>query len=179
MVAEVQKSSALLHRGFYPLTCVVSPNIALFGAPTNRELSVHFVSIGHLWQLVGTVASWFCIPAGMPRVITVASLILLSIVMGWCLWETIFRSAVNVENADPHESTPTCVHIFMLLVFALTYLGFLIFSISFIDANMPLDNRILSPIFVFGFLLISIVYIKRWREIWKHWFLALSSSCPW
>jgi 4-amino-4-deoxy-L-arabinose transferase-like glycosyltransferase len=164
--------------GFIPLFVWLARNIALFGAPTNRELSVHFVSMNHLWQLVGTVASWFFIPTDMPGVIKVTFLTLLSFSLGWCLWGMIFRSTANAESVNNDQSSPTRIHILILIIYALTYLGFLLFSISFIDANTPLDDRILSPILVFGFLLISIVYIRRWRWIWKSWISRLVFVLP-
>jgi hypothetical protein len=43
---------------------------------------------------------------------------------------------------------------FLLAIFILTYLAFLVVSISFFDAVTPLDHRILSPVFVSGALLV-------------------------
>ncbi len=52
---------------------------------------------------------------------------------------------VNQPNKEVQKIHP---YIQLLGILILTYGAFLLFSISFLDANTPLDDRILSPIFI-------------------------------
>jgi hypothetical protein len=45
----------------------------------------------------------------------------------------------------------------LLTIFIFVYIGFLTFSISFIDAYTPLDYRILYPVYIFGILFILLI----------------------
>ena len=64
------------------------------------------------------------------------------------------------------------------VTYVITYLLLLFVSISLIDARTPLDTRILSPVYVFGIILVisvahKISVLTNTRTLWRG-FLALS-----
>lgn len=60
---------------------------------------------------------------------------------------SLYRSR-KVSTDDEAARDPVPIVVRSLVLFALTYLGFLAVSISFVDANTPLDDRILSPVYI-------------------------------
>ncbi len=63
------------------------------------------------------------------------------------------------KNSKPKD-TPI---INLVLLFSLVYPAFIIFSILFLDANIPLDTRILSPLY-FAILFAAAILIKKTVE---------------
>jgi hypothetical protein len=56
------------------------------------------------------------------------------------------------DHTTGSAATPALVGV--LATYAMAYLAFLVVSISLFDANTPLDDRILSPVFVSGTVLV-------------------------
>jgi hypothetical protein len=68
----------------------------------------------------------------------------------------------------------------LLVIFLLVYPAFLILSLTFFDANTPLDQRILSPVFVIALILVSYALIEAFKWQGKHRFfkwMALILIC--
>jgi hypothetical protein len=57
----------------------------------------------------------------------------------------------------------------LIVIFLLVYPTILVFSLTFIDANTPLDQRILSPIFVLALVLICYALIEVFRRLGKRY----------
>jgi hypothetical protein len=75
-----------------------------------------------------------------PHTVHLAVLAILIIAMAYALW----RQSVQRKDVDFD------LYSRWALAFGVTYCGFLLFSVMFIDALTPLDGRILSPLLVFG-----------------------------
>jgi hypothetical protein len=138
-------SSIFVLVGLSPLVVWLLRNMMLTGNATNRTLAYHPLGIAQLAQALDTAASWWLIPANMPAVVKVAiaALPLLLIAVALCLP----RNGTGESTAEVHTtvaSQPRMMHI--LALYAITYALFLLVSISLIDANTPLDARILSPL---------------------------------
>ncbi|MBP7043414.1 MAG: glycosyltransferase family 39 protein [Chloroflexi bacterium] len=115
-------------------------NLMVADTVTNRQLVIHPFGLTHLKALIGTLSD-FVLPIALPfwakALHTAVWLLLLLIVL-----KMYYRSYVPIEA----NSQAGMVFVSLNLVFILSYLAFLIVSISFIDAYTPLDNRILLPV---------------------------------
>jgi hypothetical protein len=136
-----------------PLALWMTRNASLAGSATNREFSFHPLGRSHIVQALGTISEWFMIPASAPSLIKLCLLLvpLLLIVVALRLPAT--------QQASQHQwqaTVDTQGRYFqrLLVLFVLIYTVFLAGSISFLDANTPLDHRILSPVYIVGLLLI-------------------------
>ena len=116
----------------------------------NRILSVHFPPVERLLQGVNTVSIWLSIPITAPSWIKILSILLVGI-FGFVM--TVRSGKVEPNNANAQLSAR------LLLVFSLLYGLFLLVTLTFADANTPLDERILAPLLVSGYL--GLVYAIR------------------
>ncbi len=116
-----------------------------------REIAFHPLNLGHLQQALTTLSSWLLIPERTSGIIKLGSLlvILMEFLYFVYLRRSMLRHDSEIEIIKPIPSA-----IKLMLIFQLVYLPFLAISISFLDANTPLDSRILSPIYLFGFILV-------------------------
>lgn len=122
-----------------PLAAWTLRNLLIAGNATNRTLAFHPVTLLNLNMGFLTFLAWL-LPDNMP----VISMVVIGAII---LFFTIYRrrikatgESVRVENISNVPS--------LFTYFILIYLAFLIIAISFFDASTPLDDRLLSPIFV-------------------------------
>ena len=126
-----------------PLVSWLVRNSVVAGTATNRELVVHFFGLQHAEQLLKTLYDFFLpttyisgwvktLQLGVAAALFLAALVLLY------RKNYIKRYANSVRVVLP----TLCV------VFFLTYIAFLVISVSFLDAHTPLDFRILLPAFL-------------------------------
>jgi hypothetical protein len=113
--------------------------------PGGRELAFHPVGMPHLWQAVYTLTNWLHLPDNIPGIVRVPVLLFVVAGLGVSLWWAYRAKPGNT-------AVPGLLK--LLLLFVILYPLFLAFSISFIDANTPLDERILSPLYVAGAVLV-------------------------
>lgn len=131
--------------GVLPTLVVLVNNRLSAGTATNRSLGFHPVSRSQSWQGLTTLSSWLGLPAGLP---TWLHLILLAAAGGallLVLWKV--TQAIQATNSQSPQRQSMPQLILLLILFVLIYGGFLLASITFVDANTPLDNRILAPVF--------------------------------
>jgi hypothetical protein len=128
-------------------------NFAVAGTATNRSVSLHPVGGDRLHEGLATVASWLMVPddaSGWAKLLALAALGLV-LVLGVFLR---FRREDGIGVGSAIRGVPRVVGVAALS--AGVYLLFLLVSISTADANTPLDQRILSPLF--AFLLIPLAF---------------------
>ena len=126
-----------------PLMIWLVRNWALAGSATNRAIAFHPPGMDQIRLGLSTLAGWLLVPDLAPGIIKLTMIVL---VAGIVAYLSIKRSRFNKEGLP--------ITFKILTLFLLFYLGFLIFSISFLDANTPLDGRLLSPVLVVGLCLI-------------------------
>ena len=131
-----------------PLAIWLIRNWLVASTSTNRQLGVHLISRKVLSEGIGTISYWV-VPAHLPFILS--AVIALAVI---CVVAFAFGSTILISR---RETTSNFYLYFGLLFFE--YLAFLIISISFIDPSTPLDERLLSPLHVFG--LIAIVVTIR------------------
>ena len=119
-----------------PLGLWLLRNRLLTGTGTSRQLVFHPIQMGHIQQAVDTFSSWLLLPLRLPGLVKLGLLAMLLLGGLGLLWWVYGRSWPIIYK--------------LLGLFSLVYLLFLAVSISFVDANTPLDHRILSPIYLMG-----------------------------
>lgn len=113
---------------------------------STRNFGMHLISISKLLDLLITFAYWFL---GS----TVAIILFLGLTLLY-LFQSL-RSSFTIQPLLKIIYVKYKNAILISLLFILIYPLFLILSISFYDEWTPLDNRILSPLFMFILLLIT------------------------
>ena len=113
-----------------PLLAWMALNHGRGVAPVNRSLSWHPPDLGHLHSLQATVSNWFGLPDAM-------GLFAFSVLLAIAAW-TILRARFRAEE---HQVAGVAA------VLVISYVAFLLLSITFVDHHTPVDERLLSPIF--------------------------------
>jgi hypothetical protein len=119
---------------------------------TNRQIAFHPIGKAHFQQALATAAAWFAIPEQADGWVKVGALAILGLVI---LSAILLYGKNKPLGTDKSwmPITPEVVKISAISI--LTYVCFLFVSISLIDANTPLDQRLLSPVFVLLLILIA------------------------
>jgi 4-amino-4-deoxy-L-arabinose transferase-like glycosyltransferase len=136
--------------GLAPLAAFVVRNVLIAGNATNREIQFHPITTRHLETALSHASSWFAAVTTSDPLGSVLRAFLSFLVLVGCI--VLFRRLLSAGVAGVESSDKNAL-IGILMVFCVSYVLFLVVSISFIDAATPLDSRILSPIYVAGMIL--------------------------
>ncbi len=131
----------------FPLAFWFLRNWIRTGNPTNRGFAFHPISVGRLRAGLATVSDWF-LPGritGNPReFLTAVVLVGVFLIFIYTLYNARKKMAGGVnENRD-------LILPAMFGLYILCYTAMLIVTISFIDAQLSLTPRPLSPIYLLG-----------------------------
>jgi hypothetical protein len=140
-----------------PLAGWIVRNHNVSDESTDRSMVYHALTMDQLEEGFDTMRNWV-LPDAPPRHVyslavsaTMAGIMLLALlVVPPLMWR------LSPEPADGLSRLPH-----LLWIFALFYLGTILLSQTFFDAGIPLDDRILSPIYAAGLLLL-ICLAYRW-----------------
>lgn len=120
-----------------PFSIWIVRNILSDRLATNREFIFHPVPLDRLLQGGKEILSWFQLPVNHTYLlILLVAVIVLMILLSH-----------KVVDRNDEENIPEICFMFISI-----YIGFIIFSISFLDYIIPLDRRMLSPVYLFAFL---------------------------
>jgi len=124
------------------------------GTATNREIVYHPIRLAKLMNGVRTLASWLLIPDSLSY--SLLLVIILFLVLGsLVVFYLLVRRVEAWTNLSFRGLWALIPPVFRLIgIYIVVYFGFLVVSISFVDANTPLDDRILSSIFWGGSILV-------------------------
>jgi 4-amino-4-deoxy-L-arabinose transferase-like glycosyltransferase len=122
------------------------------GEATNRSLSLHPPGLTQAMQALTTLGAWFQLPASTPWPVVGLAL------AGWGLF--ILVGVIGFRRDEGDATLPPLV--VLLLLFMPIYGAFLLLSLTFFDANTPLDHRILVPFFVAGVMLTLFALTTWW-----------------
>lgn len=149
-----------------PLALWSIRNLSATGTATSRSLNFHLIERSQLWQGMATTTSWLRVPENTPTPIHLFALGLLGLVTGGVI---IWLWRQRRPDQPVFGITGGIIGLFIPV-----YGFFLLLSISFFDANTPLDSRILSPLF-FASVITLVVLFSRfvaasqarfWRVAW-------------
>jgi 4-amino-4-deoxy-L-arabinose transferase-like glycosyltransferase len=117
-------------------------NAVLAGSVANRTLLLHLPGAAKLVEGLATIAHWL-VPGRVPTVVGGAA----ALIVGACLFIVGIRRLAR-EQDSAHSSTNALLTLAMAFLCAYSLL--LLASLSLADASTPLDDRILSPVYVLG-----------------------------
>jgi 4-amino-4-deoxy-L-arabinose transferase-like glycosyltransferase len=130
------EAGALLALASAPLLLWLVRNRAAGGSAVNRTLAFHPLGAAHVEDALRTLSFWVW-PFQMGSGLGIAVLV------GMFVW---------AARAQLAEREPAYLQLLVWL-FAASYALFLALSVSFVDAGTPLQERVLSPLYVFGVVL--------------------------
>jgi len=149
-------------------------NLLVSGTATNRELFFHPINRFHIGQALYTLSGWLLLPDSTPNVVRVALwLVILVGAVGILFWR---RREQKLNQGMGLPGIPCLIK--LLALFLVVYGTFLIVSLSFLDANILLDDRILSPVFVAGliisfYLIGELLHFARQRPVLRLGLVAI------
>jgi len=129
---------------------------------TGRSLNFNPLNISHIHQLLNTISGWFQLPN---TTFTILKFFIYLFVFAFFL--TVSWGLFFSKSKQPHNIGK------VFTVFVIIYSLFILISIMFLDSNIPLDTRILSPVLVIFLLMIVIankfdfLTIYRVKNIYK------------
>ena len=147
-----------------PILAWMIRNKLVGGSVTNRVVEWHPVAVENAQRGLNEFFS-FLVPLQELRSAWFENYLLLAIILGiivpallvWLLWDGLKYFLNPNENAQPEIiSFTTSLYVF-------GYMGSLLVSLSFFDAATPLNDRILSPVYV-AFLVILVFFIHSFFQ---------------
>lgn len=148
-----------------PLASWMVRNLILAHTTTNRTLAIHPLNALHLKSFVNSMHDFVLpLPIAFSAKLILLCLTFASIIGAFFI---LYRS----KFLSSHENYSTGSICTLLLLFFLTYVAFLVISISFIDAHTPLNFRIMLPAYIAATIMIialarSLSQIMKKPLIW-------------
>ncbi len=140
-------------------------NEILAGSATNRSAAWHPITaenayrgVSKLTQFMIPIVEWWRRAALSPGLLEVLAALIAAAVLGWVLWvglRWLFKPGSSVRPET--LSFTTGLYVF-------SYMGALLVSISLFDAATPLNDRILSPVYVSLLILLAAFGAWLWRR---------------
>ncbi len=139
--------------GSLPALAFMIRNLVVAGAATNRTLTVIPVSFGSvILDLKTTLSSWvfpnlyrvFASPVEKD-ILALASVVVLAGLIAAAVLIVRRARRSGLQGAGAGSARPILFALFLAV-----YVGYILFSMFFIDPMIPLDYRILAPFFVAG-----------------------------
>ena len=148
---RLKRASLFLVISTAPVGLWMLYSLLVTGSLTDRMVAFHPIDLRGLSLGVTTVLSWF-FPVEATGAIKTALYLTIAIT-GLALLIAFLVRSVR-KNPIRRDAQPRSLPVQPFALYTLIYLGFLILSISFFDAQTSLDTRILSPIFITCLILI-------------------------
>lgn len=126
--------------GILPLGLWLVQGLLSSGEATTRQLAFHPPGIEHIRTMINTMASWLLLSPGAPFLLKFAALIAVA-----TLWIVVILKLTSSTAGFSFKKHPLLL---LTTLSLLAYSGFILISLTFFDANIPLDDRILFPVFV-------------------------------
>jgi 4-amino-4-deoxy-L-arabinose transferase-like glycosyltransferase len=151
-----------------PLFLWYARNWIVAGSTSNRVFAIHWPKKGNFLIGIDTITGWFlpqAISIQIRQYLLLAGLIVLAVV--------IFYWARRMHKLGlPVRMNPPFQFVLINLLFCLLYCLALLVSRSFFDASTRWNSRILSPLYLAGFLAVIVTIWQagqvdqfRWRKI--------------
>jgi hypothetical protein len=137
-----------------PLALWLLRNSLSAGTATSRELLFHPIDRQQVGMALTTLGSWFLIPDSVSGFVKALPYLVLGLVLALCVLAWCRRQRRETGEAGWSTLSALPMLIRIILIFIPLYALFLIMSLTFLDANTPLDSRIFSPVYVTGVILV-------------------------
>ena len=156
--------------GCLPIVVWFLRNFYVAGTITNRKISFHPISLRKIKFAFQTISVWI-LPEKVPSSVRLTFLLIFFA----CL---LVMVRMVIKNKKYFKKQNFLKKISVLAIFIFVYMMFLVISISFFDAYTPIDNRILSPVYATGMIIVlctaykMLKFIKD-REVYKRILLGV------
>jgi hypothetical protein len=155
--------------------------ISGIGSLGNRQLLWHPAPMHTLFEALKNLLTWIApndlLAAGplWGRILSLFSVVLLPGMLVWLIWAVWRRRNEAQQQRKPDGRFALG---FTQVLHVLLYLGFLVASLTFFDASTPLNDRILSVIYIPEMILFSSALAYLWnqlsgRTVILRWLLAM------
>jgi hypothetical protein len=139
---KIRKLALIIFVASIPLSAWLFRNIITANTLTNRHLVIHMFGLSHAYQLLESLSD-FVIPLDLPARIKVFLVIFIATLI------LILIAYLHRNNYKwPNAKTLSGILSIIFIAFFLTYISFIVISISLLDANITPSPRILSPAFI-------------------------------
>jgi hypothetical protein len=152
-------------------------NMRVVEGMSDREFVFHPIKLGQIVVGLSTVSSWFLlgkVRTDYRAIVFAFEVVAASLFVIYLLRSSRGKAFVNQDHFDEgptdqvktlrkRPSSSPLPSIF--LVFIVTYLAFLIFTATFIDADMVLDDRALVPVHVAAIVMVSCFAWKLFEPV--------------
>lgn len=130
--------------GFLPMVAWVVRNLWTTESPVNRTFFIHPISGEQITAVFHVLSTWLSFSLLTSFDPTSVSLIVLT--LAGAAWLSV--AAWRMKSAQLPQGPCFFLAINVLIIVTLSYLLTLLGSMSFLDALVPVDTRLLSPIYV-------------------------------
>jgi hypothetical protein len=154
----------LWHAAVFGMICLTVPLLwtvrnSLAHSAVGRDLGWHPISAGFLPPAIRTIGSWFAIP-DVPLPFSILILATAGVLLAYLLLPLMREATLG----DPVRS-----RLNLPFLFVSAYLVTIAVSVSFVDAEVTADNRLMLPAYVFLIIGVSIMLarlagLKTWRR---------------
>lgn len=158
-----------------PISLWLLRNSLVADTLTNRTFTAHPITWQHVDAGILTIANWLLIPQNWSMNFKTGVLAMLAVVI---LTAYILSFRLTLKNPGNRQFIyfPS-----IFIIFTFSYFLCLGFSISYADAHTPIDDRILSPLYIIGVIAIICIAYYMWllfnkRKIVIMSFLLISFS---
>ena len=159
-----------------PILLWLIRNTRVGGTATSREFVFHPIGKLQISQGLTTLASWLFIPDTARTLVKIGVLLIIALGISAAIILAMRSMQASEDRSFSGRFAKIPGIVKLLVIFILVYPVFLVFSLSFFDANTPLDQRILSPVFVTGLILICFALIEVFKRRGKYRLFKLALS---
>ncbi|HEV7473740.1 MAG TPA: hypothetical protein VGN90_06815 [Pyrinomonadaceae bacterium] len=149
--SRVRDALILVGIGILPLAIWLVGNFAESGSATKRSMAIHPIGFSDLSNITSSLLV-FWVPFSGPLIIK----ILLLLICGALVLTGVVLALRDRECGDSREQSGQLNAAALMLTsfFVITYLLFLVVYNSLTDPAVELSSRVLSPVYVFGIILV-------------------------
>ena len=157
-----------------PLLAWLVRNRAMEGSLTGKQLVVHMIPGSRAQQGLDSISAWL-LPEIAPRAMRYSVLILAALVVLTAWWYARGRAE---EGLEPRSQQRIRIAARVFGLFAVLYGSLVFTTISFFDAHVPLDGRLLTPLYA-AVVVLAMVGLARltaripWIQAPALWVLVL------
>lgn len=156
-----------------PMAIWLARNIYLSHNSTGRDIYYHPIGLEFVKKSLLVFSKWLFPSDNISALILVALLIIMMVGFILLIYPLLKERGYKIEKINNLYwlSFPVIPTVF--IIYCLYYLSFILLSKSLFDAYIPIDNRILSPLFgpfiiIYLYILFKIYHFYKYRPILKY-----------
>jgi len=141
----------------FPMVLFFVRNLHIMGQVTSRSFAFHPITINHLLAMMITFSSWLFPGSDRFAIIPAQDIILAMVFITLVIGIAVLTISLNRKIDKDELSTLTPNHSTLSSVFGIfifSYIISIILAASLFDVRIPFNNRILSPLFIPGLVIV-------------------------